>query len=188
VGIKISFIGTHGTGKSTLLTQTIEEFDFFKGLVDNYSDAGTLFKEKLLEVFNKDALQLFFYARHLFRVRANDYLISDRAVLDALCYAKWEYENGNLRKEMFDFLEVESLKLLEEYDLLFWLRPEFELVGEDKRPVDIEYQIEIDKNFEYYITSGKVTVPVIRLTGSVEERMEVVRQQVKLLSSGYDIL
>ena len=60
MGIKISFIGTHGTGKSTLLNKVIEEYPRFQGQIDNYSDAGNLFKEKLLDVFNKDALQLFF--------------------------------------------------------------------------------------------------------------------------------
>ena len=188
MGIKISFIGTHGTGKSTLLNKVIEEYPRFQGQIDNYSDAGNLFTEKLLDVFNKDALQLFFYARHLYRVRVNKYLASDRSVLDALCYAKWEYEHGNMKKEMFDFLEEESLRLLNEYDMVFWLRPEFELVGEDKRPEDKQYQLDIDKNFEHYLSSDRVYVPVVRLTGSVENRMIVVRNSIKLLSSAYDLL
>ena len=175
--MKIAFTGTHGTGKSTLLNKILEEYPQFQGQHENFSDAGKFFQDKLLETLNKDALQLFFYARHLFRIRANKHLVSDRAVLDALCYAKYEYTQGNLTKVMLDFLEEVSFELLEKYDCLFWLRPEFELVGENKRPENVEFQYAIDKIFEDYMQ--KVTIPVIRLVGSVEERMQIIREEIK---------
>lgn len=177
--MKIAFTGTHGVGKSTLLDTILKEYPQFHGQHDNYSDSGKFFKEKLLDVLNKESLQLFFYARHLYRVRVNEDLVADRAVLDALCYTKYEYDRGNFSKVMFDFLETVTFDLLKEYDCLFWLRPEFKLVGEDKRPEDIEYQMEIDKIFEEYMAKAAAIVPVIRLTGSVEERMTVIREQIK---------
>jgi deoxyadenosine/deoxycytidine kinase len=175
--MKIAFTGTHGTGKSTLLNKILEEYPQFQGQHENFSDAGKFFQDKLLETLNKDALQLFFYARHLFRIRANKHLVSDRAVLDALCYAKYEYKQGNLSEVMLNFLEEVSFELLEKYDCLFWLRPEFELVGENKRPENVEFQTAIDKIFEEYMQ--RVTIPVIRLTGSVEERMQIIREEIK---------
>ena len=57
-----------------------------------------------------------------------------------------------------------------------------------KRPEDKQYQLDIDKNFEHYLSSDRVYVPVVRLTGSVENRMIVVRNSIKLLSSAYDLL
>jgi hypothetical protein len=179
MGSKISLIGTHGTGKTTLLHRLIANYPVFQTQIDNYSDAGALYKGKLLEELDKNALQLYFYARHKYRVRINDNLLSDRSVLDALCYAKYEYLHGNLTLEMFKFLEDESLKLLNEYNLLFWLRPEFELKGEDKRPTDVEYQRVIDQIFEYYIRiSGKVKVPVVPLTGSLDSRLSTAYQEL----------
>lgn len=174
MGRKVSLIGTHGTGKTTLLKKLIEHYPIFQHQVDYYSDAGVLFKEKLLEVFDKNALQLYFYARHQYRVSVNVNLLTDRSVLDALCYAKYEYLQGNLKKEMFDFLERESLKLLnEKYDYLLWLRPEFELKGEGKRPEDTQYQITIDRIFEEYLTDErKVWIPVKQLTGDVDTRFK----------------
>lgn len=172
MGAKVSLVGTHGTGKTTLLSKLIEHYPIFQHQVDNYSDAGVLFREKLLEVFDKNALQLYFYARHQYRVSINEYLLADRSVLDALCYAKYEYLQGNLKKEMFDYLERESLKLLnEKYTYLLWLRPEFELKGEGKRPEDTQYQITIDRIFEEYLTDQrKVWIPVKQLTGDLETR------------------
>jgi ABC-type transport system involved in cytochrome bd biosynthesis fused ATPase/permease subunit len=73
--MKIAFTGTHGTGKSTLLNKILEEYPQFQGQHENFSDAGKFFQDKLLETLNKDALQLFFYARHLFRIRANEHLV-----------------------------------------------------------------------------------------------------------------
>jgi deoxyadenosine/deoxycytidine kinase len=173
MGAKISLIGTHGTGKTTLLNTLIEKYPEFQHQIDNYSDAGVLFKEKLLQVFDKNALQLYFLARHEYRVAVNENLLTDRSVLDALCYAHYEYMQGNVTVKMFRFLEERSLELLNrEYNLLFWLRPEFELVGEGKRPEDKNYQIAIDRIFEYYIDVAKVVeVPVVRLTGSLEDRI-----------------
>jgi deoxyadenosine/deoxycytidine kinase len=179
MGSKISLIGTHGTGKTTLLKKLIESYPLFQAQVDHYSDAGALYKDKLLEVLDKNALQLYFYARHRYRVGVNRNLLTDRSVLDALCYAKYEYLQGNVTLEMFRFLEDESLKLLNEYNLLFWLRPEFELRGEDKRPTDIEYQKTIDKIFEYYIKiSGRVRVPVVTLSGNFDTRFTQACQEL----------
>jgi hypothetical protein len=179
MGSKISLIGTHGTGKTTLLNELLNRYPKFLSQIDSYSDAGVLYKNKLLEVLDKNALQLYFYARHKYRVEINENLLTDRSVLDALCYAKYEYLYGNLTLEMFTFLEDESLKLLNRYDLLFWLRPEFELKGEEKRPTDVVYQGVIDKIFEYYIVrSGKVTVPVVTLTGDPRTRINTACKEL----------
>ena len=178
MGIKVALIGTHGTGKTTLMNKVLQEYRIFDGMSDAFSDAGAMFKDKLLEILDKNNLQLYFYARHLYRVSINKYFISDRSVLDALCYAKYENRKGSLSDKMMNFLEEKSLELLKEYDHLFWLRPEFELVGEDKRPVDKEYQMAIDSIFQEYIE--KYNISVIRLTGSVEDRFTVIEKYLKL--------
>lgn len=177
MGIKIALIGTHGTGKTTLMQKVLSEYRMFDKMSDAFSDAGALFKDKLLNILDKNNLQLYFYARHLYRVSINEYFISDRSVLDALCYAKYENQQGKLTDQMLEFLEEKSFELLKQYDHLFWLRPEFELVGEDKRPEDKEYQIAIDNIFQNYIVERDIDI--IRLTGTVEERFEIMKKYIK---------
>ena len=179
MGIKIALIGTHGTGKTTLMNRVVEEYDIFNDMQDAFSDAGALYKDKLLEILDKNNLQLYFYARHLYRVSINDNFISDRSVLDALCYARYEYENGNLSTSMYDFLEEKSFELLKEYDCLFWLRPEFDLVGENKRPEDKFYQKAIDEIFESYIYYKlDHSILVKQLSGSVEKRFNEISSYI----------
>jgi deoxyadenosine/deoxycytidine kinase len=173
MGVKVALIGTHGTGKTTLMNRVLTDYRKFDKMSDAFSDAGAMFKDKLLEILDKNNLQLYFYARHLYRVSINDDFISDRSVLDALCYAKYENRKGNLSNTMMNFLEDKSFELLNQYDYLFWLRPEFELVGEDKRPVDKEYQLAIDNIFQEYIQSKDINI--IRLSGTVEERYNIIK-------------
>lgn len=179
MGIKIALIGTHGTGKTTLMNKVVEEYDIFNDMQDAFSDAGALYKDKLLEILDKNNLQLYFFARHLYRVSINDNFISDRSVLDALCYARYEFENGNLSSSMYEFLEEKSFELLRDYDCLFWLRPEFDLVGEDKRPEDKFYQKAIDEIFESYIYYKlDQNILVKQLSGSVEERFSEISSYI----------
>lgn len=174
MGVKVALMGTHGTGKTTMMNKVLSEYRAFDKMSDAFSDAGALFKDKLLNILDKNNLQLYFYARHLYRVSINDYFISDRSVLDALCYAKYENMQGKLSNQMLEFLEEKSFELLEQYDHLFWLRPEFELVGEDKRPEDKDYQMAIDRIFQEYIVDKDIDI--IRLTGSVEERFQLMKK------------
>lgn len=180
MGCKIAFIGTHGTGKTTLVKEVIREYKEFSTMVDPYSDAGKLYKDKLLEVLDKNNLQLYFYAKHLFRVSVNDYLVTDRSVLDALCYASYDFRLGNITPTMFNFLEKVSLDLLKKYDHLFWVRPEFELKGEGKRSEDLTYQRDIDSIFEEYIYRYEIE-NITTVSGDLESRMKVVRHTLGLL-------
>lgn len=182
----ISLTGTHGTGKTTLVTELLKIHTRFQGQVDAFSDAGVMYSKGQLDVLDKESLQLLFFARHLYRIGTNADMLTDRSILDALCYAKYEYQKGTIRKSVFSYLEDRSLSVLNcFYDGLIWLSPEFELIGEDKRPVDMQYQQDIHEIFRDYIET-KVTIPVLQATGSITQRVRDVNEFIYNLENSRD--
>jgi nicotinamide riboside kinase len=63
------------------------------------------------------------------------------------------------------------------YDYIFYLKPEFDIVADGTRSINTKFRDEIVDLFDNYIQ--KVNVPVINLTGSVEERLEKFYSTIK---------
>jgi energy-coupling factor transporter ATP-binding protein EcfA2 len=177
---RISFTGAQGTGKSTLVDICKELYPEFQN-VEYYSGTHEYgIKQNLIEHLTKDFLQVLFLTFHdvnLFKNKGA--YIGDRCPLDALVYTKYDYGKGLLLQETFDYIEYKSIQLINNnYDVLFWLRPEFELKAEEKRSDDKQFQVEIDEIFSYYMCSGKIKVDVVQLTGTISERTEQIKQHL----------
>lgn len=172
----IALSGTHGTGKTTLVKE-IQERVVNYPLDDNdaFSHSGVLFRNKLMELLEPKYLQIFNTGWFDYLLNSYEDSLSDRCVIDPLCYAREEYDQGRLSLRVLKHLEGKTEELVRKYDHIFWLRPEFVIEDSGTRPIDLEYQKRIDKHFEYYFDLFKVQ-NVHRLTGSVEERLYQVKQ------------
>ena len=65
---------------------------------------------------------------------------------------------------------------LKKYDFIFYLTPEFAMEDDGVRSVDEGFQKQIVKLFEQYILECEV--PVIHLTGSVEDRIKQIKERI----------
>ncbi len=172
----IALSGTHGTGKTTLVKEIQTRIvDYPLDGSDAYSHSGVLFRNKLMELLEPKYLQIFNTGWFDYLLNSYEDSISDRCVIDPLCYAREEYNMGKLSLRVLTHLENKTEELVKKYDYIFWLRPEFKIEDSGTRPIDEDYQNRIDKHFEYYFNKFDVR-NVHRLTGSVEDRLIQVRK------------
>ena len=180
--VRVAFSGAQSTGKTTLLNALRESADFKD--CKFWDEITRQIKEQGFEINEQgtDATQLKIMQEHKRRVRAEDsgLVIFDRCSLDGLVYTQYLYNKGQVSKETLD----EATKIFEEtiadWDAIFFLRPEFEMVDDGVRSVNVEFHRNIVFLFDHFIEKYKLQV--IQLTGSVEDRVQQFKVELgKLL-------
>ena len=68
------------------------------------------------------------------------------------------------------------------YDYIFYLKPEFDIVDDGTRSTNVQFRDDIVELFDRYIKHIKV--PVINLTGTVEERLEKFYNTISIYKHG----
>lgn len=171
----ISFTGAQSTGKSTLLTkmQTEERFRKF-----NFVPEITrgLKKKYNLDINENggEFTQLLTVNSHLynyFDFRGKD-VILDRCILDGLVYTTYQYHMKKIPIEIYNYSEYLFKKLIGELDIILYTEPDVPLVDDGERSANKEFRDTIVNLFEEAIDHYKLNV--IRLSGSVEERLETI--------------
>lgn len=179
--VRVAFSGAQSTGKTTLLNALRESADFKD--CKFWDEITRQIKEQGFEINEQgtDATQLKIMQEHKRRVRAKDsgLVIFDRCSLDGLVYTQYLYNRGQLTKETLD----EATRVFEEtissWDAIFFLRPEFEIVDDGVRSVNVEFHRSIVFLFDHFIE--KYNLQVIQLTGSVEDRVNQFKVELSKL-------
>ena len=102
---------------------------------------------------------------------------SDRCVLDGVVYTEWLWRESKVERWVLDYAENVFDYYKNRYDYIFYLKPEFDIVADGTRSVDARFRDEIVDLFDKYIK--RMNVPVITLTGSVEQRLEQFYSTIK---------
>ena len=179
--VRVAFSGAQSTGKTTLLNALRSGADFKDSKF--WDEITRQIKEQGFEINEQgtDATQLKIMQEHKRRVTAEDsgLVIFDRCSLDGLVYTQYLYNKGQLTKETLD----EATKVFEEtistWDAIFFLRPEFEIVDDGVRSVNVEFHRNIVFLFDHFIEKYKLQV--IQLTGSVEDRVNQFKVELSKL-------
>jgi len=69
------------------------------------------------------------------------------------------------------------LKTIGVYDLVFYIKPEFELVPDGVRSIDSTYQKEIDEIFQFLLNTNPIDYHL--LTGDVQTRLDQIDQAIE---------
>ena len=184
---RVAFSGAQSTGKTTLLNALRKSADFKD--CKFYDEITRQIKEQGFKINEQgtDATQLAIMQEHKRRVNAKDsgLVIFDRCSLDGLVYTQFLYNKGQVSKDTLD----EATKVFEEtimqWDAIFFLRPEFEIVDDGVRSVNVEFHRNIVFLFDYFIE--KYNLQVIQLTGSVEDRVKQFVEYSKLFDVKVDL-
>lgn len=168
--MKIAFTGAQSTGKTTLLEaiKQNEEFRYKYEFIDEITRRMIKKGLKINEA-GSDTTQLLIMNEHVKNTLYTD-AIMDRCALDGVVYTNWLYKKGNVSEWVYQYAENVFKKYISRYDYIFYLTPEFHIVDDGVRSIDTAFRDEIVNLFEYYVNT--FSVPVIKLTGSVEERLE----------------
>jgi nicotinamide riboside kinase len=101
----------------------------------------------------------------------------DRCVIDGAVYTEWLYREGKVERWVSDYAENVFKHYKDRYDYIFYLKPEFAIVDDGTRSINVKFRDEIVDLFDTYIK--QLNVPVITLTGSVQERLEQFYNTIK---------
>lgn len=189
--MRIAFFGACGTGKTTLVKSIYKELNL-KPLYNNARDiiAG-LGIEDVSEIEpTKRALMLesILLSRIMKQIDLLDEnFISDRSPLDELMY--WELDNDKNFPSLTPVIQKFVHSYLErfKYDLLVYVPIEFDLSEEEKSEDKLRYVNEHryieDKYVKEFYDKEKNDLlyckKIISVTGSVEERIEQIKEALK---------
>jgi thymidylate kinase len=200
--MKIAIIGTHGTGKTTLLNELVKmpELQNYKVISEiprKYLEQNNL---QIQDVLDSEELSNQFQAHNwteqweqegrMFDQDTEINFISDRSLFDVMAYAMCSNHTETRRIGERCYEELTRSRI--EYDLLIYVPIEWEMSQEDignNRCNSEEYRKEIDKKIFTLVNDlissnehdyGCSTV-LVEVKGSVEERLENVRELISNL-------
>lgn len=180
---KITFVGAHGTGKTTLVTNLQENLNS-KGVStvitpevprvicetekDNHffrRENNTLVKQISLlfgqTVYEKSA-----------EMEQSSVVLCDRSILDHWGYTKVLFPKQLDESGVYNSLLNFIAKHCQSYDQIFYVPIEFSPVDDGTREDDVKFQQEIDK--EIFKGLETVNLPYKTVKGTISERVEIV--------------
>jgi nicotinamide riboside kinase len=167
---RIAIVGSFSTGKTTLAEAAAPKL----GL--------PLLPEVAREIaaqgfkLDKDATvetETLIFLRQYYNEMTHPDFIGDRSLVDVMAYASWVLEHQERRKEfaLWDTcLDIAGHNLRSQYTDVFYLPIEFGIVADGLRPMDPDFQADIDRRILHLLRTHDVRYET--LTGSVEERLD----------------
>ena len=174
--MKLAFTGAQSTGKTTLLKELKRdsklslEYDFRDEITRRMQKKGLSINES-----GNDITQLLIMNSHI-KNTLIDNVIMDRCALDGLVYTDWMYRKGKIQQWVIEYADNVFKMLIDRYDYIFYLVPEFDIEDDGVRSTDIDFRNEIVILFEQYIKAWNI--PVIKLTGTVEQRLNKIKETI----------
>jgi nicotinamide riboside kinase len=174
--VKIAFVGSFSTGKTTLANLFAREWDY--PLLPEVARQVVELGFPLDQSATAETETLIFLKQWRAE-EVHERFVADRSIYDVLAYADWVMEHQPPRKEnhlWWEAREIATLDLRARYDHVFYLPIEFPIVLDGLRPDDTAFQADIDGRIRHLLDTADVSYDT--LTGSVPERQEQVRKVV----------
>ena len=177
--MKIAFVGSFSTGKTTLANLFAREWDY--PLLPEVAREVVKLGFPLDQSATAETETLIFLKQWRAE-ESHDHFVADRSIYDVLAYADWvmEHQDGG-RKEnhlWYESREIALMDLRARYDHVFYLPVEFPIVLDGLRPDDTAFQADIDRRIVELLKVADVEFHT--LNGSVEARQEQVRRAVRM--------
>jgi nicotinamide riboside kinase len=178
--MKIAFSGGQCTGKTTLINELklLPQFEHYKF----YSSIGGQLKKKGFKINQggTNETQLMVMYNHFSILFKEDNIIADRGLIDGIAYTHYNFVNSKTIDEwVYDYALNLAKAYLHKYDIVFYLPNEIPLENNGERSMDEKFKRDITSCFDYYVEELKQYTNIIKLTGSVEERMNKILQSIK---------
>jgi nicotinamide riboside kinase len=175
--MKVAFVGSFSTGKTTLATLFAKEWDY--PLLPEVAREVVELGFPLDQNATAETETLIFLKQWRAET-VHEHFVADRSVYDVLAYADWVMEHERApRKEDHLWVEARQIALLDlraRYDHVFYLPIEFPIVLDGLRPDDTGFQADIDRRIRRLLESADVAYHTLK--GPVPARQEEVRATV----------
>ena len=179
----VSLSGPSCSGKTTLVS-AINWNDYFKDhyLVESHTRA---LKSKGMQINEKgsDETQVAVMDIHhsnyiKFNTKTNTKtFITDRCVLDGIVYTEWLANTDRIHKNILSYASKIFMDVKDKIDILFYCEPVEYKDDADRKLSKRDHEI-ICNLFESYIGMFDLN-QVVRLRGSVEERLKIIDNKLK---------
>lgn len=175
--MRIGICGAQSVGKTTLLNalrseKLLHDIRVCNEVTRRVNSYGIPINEK-----GSDISQKLIMHEHVVNVFMYSSFIADRTALDGIVYTHYLHENGKVSDETMTYVTNIFVKLKPFYDIMFYIKPEFEIQNDGIRSVDVKFRDRITELFDQYISTFRV--PVINLSGSVRERVDKAVVHIK---------
>lgn len=179
----VSLSGPSCSGKTTLVN-TVNWSDYFKDyhLVESHTRA---LKSKGMQINEKgsDETQVTVMDIHhsnyvKFDTKSNiKSFITDRCVLDGIVYTEWLANTDRIHSNILSYASKIFMDVKDKIDILFYCEPVEYKDDADRKLSKRDHEI-ICNLFESYIGMFDLN-QVVRLRGSVEERLKIIDNKLK---------
>lgn len=166
---RIAIVGSFSTGKTTLAEAAADPLGL--PLLPEVAREVAALGFKLDKNATPEVETLIFL-RQFYNEMAHPEFVSDRSLIDTMAYAGWVLDHQERRKEfaLWDAcVKVAEHQLRSQYTHVFYLPIEFPIVPDGLRPLDTEFQQEIDTRILDLLDRHDVHFETV--TGSVEDRL-----------------
>ena len=175
----VSFSGAQSTGKTTLLKACQRHADFRKFHIIPEITRKVAREHNLdINEAGDSITQLFILNEHLHNHFIKGDALLDRCILDGWVYTHYLYSKGKVSGWVKEYAGALYDTLIQKLDIIFYTDPQDVPIEDDgQRSIDRGFRRDIIKAFEWELEScpGKV----VRLEGSVEDRMETILKTIK---------
>jgi len=174
----IGISGAQSVGKTTLLNalrseQSLKNYNFCTEVTRTVKEYGLSINESGTGNTQKLIMQ-----EHITNIFLYDNMITDRTALDGLVYTTYLYRKGQVSQKIYSFVNTIFDKLINKYNLLFYILPEFDIEENGIRSTRVEFRDDIVHIFDEVMINKK-NFNYIKLSGSVRSRVEQVLNHIR---------
>ena len=170
--MKIGISGTQSVGKTTLLNSLRSEHIFRDYTICNEVTRWVKSLGFNINEQGNDKTQEIIMMKHLWNLHMNKHMITDRTVLDGYVYTKYLNLKSKVSSDTLSMAYEVFKALIGEYNYVFYIKPEFDLVSDGVRSDDNKFRDEIEELF--VDTIKRENINVINISGSVTERTKQI--------------
>lgn len=176
----ISFTGTGSCGKSTLLQRCKEEFgDRFSYVEEVTRQVKRDYKVPINEQ-GSNITQILIMNQHVINAIQNpENVIMDRCCIDGIVYTAWLSAQGKVDQWVEDYAANVCEMLIDKLDIIFYCSADFPLVDDGERSANNKFRDDINFLIDNFLRDRNLLSKVVKLSGSVEQRMEVIKQTIQ---------
>lgn len=170
--MRIGITGAQSVGKTTLLNALRSEKLFADyAICDEVTRRVKSYGLPINEA-GSDNTQKLIMNEHIVNVFLNKNMLTDRTALDGLVYSTYLERKGQISTETMAYVRRVFYSVWPTYDMVYYIEPEFDIVDDGVRSVDLGFRNEIAELFDRIIEKEDLTLH--RVKGSVRDRVNTI--------------